>query len=115
MAEVERCGHVSCFMDVEHVPQSPQVHLHFLTDEYEHSLTGFWKVELCCHGCGQALLVYYTTPRGRAVGAQAAIRARFERQHRSCPNRRGDRVCLDYRSRVDLLDLRPKKRRWRMT
>lgn len=108
MAEAS-CGHASCWMEVDSEPNSPQVHLHFLTENDEYLMTGYWKIELCCHGCARSVLVYYYTPRGKEADEHVRIRSDFLEQHRSCPNRNYEAVCSDYRSGIELLDLRERQ------
>jgi len=47
------------FMETDYLEDAPQVHLHFLTGPEEYRDLGYGRVELCCHGCGAGLLVYY--------------------------------------------------------
>jgi hypothetical protein len=74
-------------MEVDYMDGSPQVHLHFLTEEAEFNENGYGRLELCCHGCGEALLVLYKDEGSRSDRNYAE----------SCP---------DYRRSFKTVDLR---------
>ena len=96
-------------IDSSFMEAAPQVHLHFLTDEEEYETLGFSKLELCCHSCGAAQLIYYfgSTDQGRLL----EVRDAFVKSHQKCPNRRYEHSCPEFRSSITVLDLRGKAKR----
>lgn len=105
-ATVLGCGHANQLMDVNSIKNIPQVHLHFLSDDGEENA----RVELCCHGCGDSLLMYYSDDT-RRLTKHKQVRDRFVRLHANCPNREYERNCPNYRSAFKVIDLRTKRRR----
>lgn len=106
-AEVHACGHAyHLFEEVDFMEKSPQVHVHFLTSDKEFKSTGTGKIELVCHGCGEAVLLTYS-----AVGPSINIRRRFEKKHAGCQNRGYEENCPNYRSSVQFVDLRKKPKK----
>lgn len=106
-AEVHACGHAyHLFEEVDFMEKTPQVHLHFLTSDKEFKRTGTGKIELVCHGCGQALLLMYNVK-----GPDITVRRSFEKQHAKCPNRGYEDGCPNYRSQVTVLDMRKKPKK----
>ena len=103
-AEVLSCGHAHHLMEVDYMDGTPQVHLHFLTEDKEFEETGYGRVELCCHGCGASVLVLYTDEEVKAKHLK--IRNQFQTDHRFCPNRTYETSCPDYRRTSRLMDLR---------
>lgn len=103
-----RCGHASHLMEVDCMGNSPQVHLHFLTEPFEAQLCGFHKLELCCHGCGESILVYYYEPGTEEALGPEHLKARdeFVQAHEACQNRGYENHCPNYRSSTKILDLR---------
>jgi len=99
-------------MDIDSIEGCPQVHVHFLTDDLEYSYIGFSKVEICCHGCGEAVLVYYDAP-GKDDTRHIELRDSFVKKHKLCPNRGYDELCPNARSKMEVVDLRdaPPRRR----
>lgn len=110
-AEVVGCGHACQLFKVDYLSDSPQVHLHYLTDDEEFTHLGYGRMEMCCHGCGTSLLVFY--PERLSRRQQLSIRNGFEKKHVKCPNRNYERHCSNYRSAFQLLDLRVKQTRRR--
>lgn len=108
MAAVLGCGHANQLFDVDYMDASPQVHLHFLTDEEEYDSLGYGRMELCCHGCGASTLVYYD--RGRTRRQHLAMRDRFAKKHEKCPNMKFEDHCPNYRSSFETADVRRKGR-----
>lgn len=104
-ATVLGCGHASTLMEVNSIKNAPQVHLHFLSDEGE----GDARVELCCHGCGASLLMYYWEDSKRAT-RHKQVRNDFVRKHVGCQNREYERDCPNYRSSFKVIDLRTRRR-----
>lgn len=107
-----KCGQASHLMDIESMDGSPQVHLHFLTDDLEYSYIGFSKVEICCHGCGESVLVYYDVP-GKEDTRHIELRDQFTTKHRRCPGRDYEERCPNFRTKMEVIDLRdaPSRRR----
>lgn len=83
--------------------ESPQVHFHILTEPQDLALTGHYKVELCCHGCGESLLVMYTDPLDPRLPTS---KGRFVHKHLKCPDFGFDIWCPDVRKNALTLDLR---------
>ena len=112
-AEVWGCGHACHLMEIDYIEESPQVHVHFLTDATEYKLLGYGKVELVCHGCGECMLVYYNTETGN-TSKHRKLRNSFARKHEKCPNQEFESHCPNYRANFSFVDLRmpPKARRW---
>lgn len=104
-------GLVRELIDSNFIESAPQVHLHFLTDEEEYEALGYGKLELCCHGCGTALLVYYTENEKTDLERHVRIKSAFTEGHKECANRGYEHVCPGHRSSVTVLDMReaPKK------
>jgi hypothetical protein len=110
-----KCGHASHLIGEENIDiidGAPQVHLHFLTDDLEYSYIGFSKVEICCHGCGESVLVYYDTP-GKDDTRHIELRDSFTMKHKHCPDRNYEERCPNFRTRIEVVDLRdvPSRRR----
>lgn len=103
-AEVLGCGHAHHLMEVDYMDGSPQVHLHFLTEEAEFSENGYGRLELCCHGCGEAILVLYRDEGFRS--AHLKVRNEFHQKHKACPDRNYAESCPDYRRSFKTVDLR---------
>jgi hypothetical protein len=108
-AEVLGCGHASQLFRVEYMDGSPQVHLHFLTDDEEYSRSGEGKVELVCHGCGESLLVRYDNSGSKKQFL--SIRNRFRDDHAKCQNRSFEHSCPDYRRSFKSIDVRHSDRK----
>ena len=103
-AEVLGCGHASQLFKVEYLEGTPQVHLHYLTDDDELARDGFGRIEFVCHGCGDAMLLLYDDSNSRR--RYLAIRNKFRDQHRRCSNRSFEHHCPDYRRTSKVLDVR---------
>lgn len=110
MADVLERGHADKLFDVDYMEGSPQVHLHFLTDEDEYVRLGYGKMELCCHGCGQSVLVLYD--KSKSKRQHLALRNNFKKRHSGCPNKQYDSKCPNYRSSIEVLDVRSTMRRY---
>ena len=99
------------FMETDYLADMPQVHLHFLTGPDEYREMGFGRVELCCHGCGVAMLVLYNdSADGSGRASHLAVTDSFAEVHASCVNRHFENSCPAYRSAVDVTDLRTRRR-----
>lgn len=105
------CGHAAHLMEVDKFEGSPQLHLHFLTEQYEHELIGYFKVEFCCHGCGTSKLIYYMESEDGASPRHMELKSNFEKKHKNCPNRNYEHLCPNYRSSCEVIDMRPVRRR----
>ena len=101
-AQVFGCGHASQLFKVEFLAGSPQVHLHFLTDDDEYAVTGEGKIELVCHSCGESMLLIYDESGSRR--RYLAVRNKFRDRHTKCVNRGYDKKCPDYRSSTKVQD-----------
>ncbi len=103
-----QCGHASHLLDISVLDDAPQIHIHFLTEEYEEELYGVSKLEFCCHGCGKSLLVYYAEPQeDEDIGDEhEKVRASFVDDHRFCPNRDYENLCPNHRTSFEVKDLR---------
>jgi hypothetical protein len=99
------------FMETDYLADAPQVHLHFLTGPSEYRELGFGRVELCCHGCGTALLAYYNdSVDGVGRASHLELCDEFARDHLACPNRGYEEGCPTYRSAIGVRDLRTRNR-----
>ena len=99
------------FMETDYLADAPQVHLHFLTGPEEYRELGYGRVELCCHGCGAALLVYYNdSADGPGRASHLRLTDQFAREHLGCKNRGFEKRCPAYRSSMGLADLRTRNR-----
>lgn len=103
-AEVIGGGHACSLFKSEYIKSAPQVHIHFLTDDDEYQREGQGKVELVCHGCGEALLLLYDTSGSRR--RFMAVRNQFRDKHQACPNRGYEKSCPDYRRATQTMDVR---------
>ena len=116
-ASVLGCGHASHLMDVNILKTAPQIHLHFLTDKEEYALLGYGKVELCCHGCGASLLMYYIEGSAQQR-AHLKVRDEFQKVHQRCPMILSPGHCHNWRSRFDIVDIRkstePQSQEWKL-
>lgn len=107
MARVIGCGQaVHLFEEVSHIHGSPQVHLHFLTDESDYKALGHGKVELCCHGCGHSVLVLYTEHGRPSDKVHIELRNSFVEKHKECVNRNYEKTCPNFRSKFEVADIR---------
>ena len=106
-ATVPGCGHACHMMEINFIEASPQIHLHFLTGEDEHKALGFGRVELCCHGCGESLLVLYDDSGKKG---HLKLKRDFRKKHEHCPNHGAGYAgyCPNYRSSFQVADLRAK-------
>jgi hypothetical protein len=103
-AEVHACGFAyHLYEEVDFMEKSPQIHVHFLTSDKDLKRVGHGKIELVCHGCGKAILLMYNTK-----GPDISVRRDFEKKHAKCPNHGYEDSCPNYRSRIDILDMRKK-------
>jgi hypothetical protein len=103
-ASVLGCGHASQLFKVDFLDGTPQVHLHYLTDDSEYKRQGFGRLELVCHGCGCSQLVYYDDSKPRR--SHIAVRNTFQRHHKKCQNRGYEEYCSNYRRTMDVIDMR---------
>lgn len=111
-----KCGHASHLMEINTIDGAPQVHLHFLTEDLEYSFIGFSKIELCCHGCGESVLIYYDKYAKDEADTKVSLEIRdsFTSKHKRCPNRNYEERCPNFRTKFDIIDLRaapPKKKK----
>ena len=104
-AKVLGSGQVREMIDSNYIEAAPQVHLHFLTDDTEYAQLGYGKLEICCHGCGEAMLIYYNDDDPNTA-SHMGIRDGFTAKHHECKNRRFEEECPTYRSKVTILDMR---------
>jgi hypothetical protein len=104
-------GLVRELIDSNFIESAPQVHLHFFSDEEEYEALGYGKLELCCHGCGTALLVYYTENEKTDLEQHVRIRDAFTEGHKECVNRGYEHVCPEHRSSIAVLDMRTTSKR----
>lgn len=100
-AVVMGCGHACHLFEINIFEDAPQVHLHFLTDAMD---IGYEKVEICCHGCGTSVLLYYSDDA--KPKANCRLRDNFLALHRDCPNVKYESWCPNYRSSFHRVDLR---------
>ncbi len=100
-----KCGHASHLMEVDLISEAPQIHLHFLTDSSEFDLTNFLKAEICCHGCGTSVLLYYGE-QSNTDTRHLVLKDEFVKSHKSCPNRKYEDNCPNFRSTVSIVDIR---------
>lgn len=99
------------FMETDYLADLPQVHLHFLTGPDEYREMGFGRVELCCHGCGAAVLVLYNdSADGSGKASHLEVTDAFADKHSGCANRHFEQSCPAYRSTIEVTDLRTRRR-----
>jgi hypothetical protein len=108
-AQVLGCGHASQLFKVEYLEDTPQVHIHYLTEDEEVERDGFGKIEFVCHGCGAAMLLVYDANISRR--SSLAIRNRFRADHMKCPDLGYEKICPDYRRTSKVVDVRRKLKR----
>ena len=110
-AQLLGSGQAFDIIDSSYLKEAPQVHLHFMTDEKEYAANGSAKLELCCHGCGAATLLYYLEYGSPDAADRKSLKVRdeFSKQHKNCPNRGYDKLCPNYRASIKVIDLRPAK------
>lgn len=108
-ATVLGCGHTSHLhlSDIKVLLATPHIHQHFWTGLAEYQELGYGKVELCCHGCGASLLVYYR--HEETPDRHQQIQNTFIETHKYCPNHGYQRSCPDWRSSFTVLDIRQTK------
>lgn len=98
----------------------PHVHRHYLTTDEDSDLLGFAAMELCCHGCGRAVVVKYVLPsleetdrllaalpedeRGRGLGKPRALIEQFQSDHVGCGGIGGNFLCPPARGKTQFLD-----------
>lgn len=100
------------YMDIDYLEDAPQVHLHFLTGPDEYRDLGYGRVELCCHGCGAAVLVLFNlSAEGEGRASHQQVSDAFAKVHAGCANRHFERACPAYRSSMKVADLRTRQRR----
>jgi hypothetical protein len=101
-------GHAHELLESNFIEAAPQVHLHFLTGEDEYNQLGYAKLELCCHGCGAATLIYYNEEGHTEADVQRHMKMRddFTLLHARCPNRGYEKSCPDHRTSLNLVDMR---------
>lgn len=109
MAEVWQCGHAWHLFEIKQVDRAPHVHVHFLTDKEELESLGHCRVEFCCHGCADSLLVLCDKET-----SLEDIGAAYTDEHLKCALLDVDIACLDFRSKLSTLDLRSSKRKGRV-
>lgn len=103
-ASVHGCGHASRLFKMDYFARSPQVHMHYLTDDDEFTREGFGKIELVCHGCGCSKLVYYDDSKSKK--SHISVRNSFWKRHEDCKNRNYENCCPDYRREIEIVDMR---------
>lgn len=104
-ATVLGCGHASHLFEAVYLDGTPNVHVHFLTDEKEFRENGFGQMELVCHACGAAQLIIYDEDHSQVKHVR--LRTLFRDQHLKCSgNFEGS--CPDYRRSIEVLDVRRK-------
>ena len=102
-------GDSGALFETVHIGETPQLHIHFLSDEDEFEELGYFKFELCCHGCGASWLLYCT----ETDSARKHVRVRnlFIKEHEGCPDRNYQFECPNYRSSFQRIDLRSKAKK----
>lgn len=112
-ATVIGCGHTAHLQifPISFVIEAPHIHLHFLTSEDEFKELCYSKVEMCCHGCGASVLVYYRDTDN--VDRQTQTRDEFTQLHSKCPNHNYQSTCPDWRTSTRIIDLRCRSTAWK--
>jgi hypothetical protein len=103
-ASVHGCGHASQLFKMDYFERSPQVHMHYLTDDDEYVRDGFGRIEFVCHGCGCSALVYYDDSKSKK--SHVTVRNSFWKKHAQCENRNYEKNCPDYRRTIEVVDMR---------
>lgn len=100
---------------VRYLTESPQIHLHYLKTDDEAARDGWSETEICCHGCGVAVIIRFDMPSADVeIPADGDPRLcgekeRFQDRHRSCPMIGGAFLCPLERKSVSVIDLRGKQ------
>jgi hypothetical protein len=89
---------------VYYLTETPQVHLHYLMTDAEADAAGWSRVEMCCHGCGAAVVLTFAWPQRK--DALRPERDRFQDAHRACPDLSGGVLCPLDRTSMVHVDLR---------
>lgn len=108
-ATIAGCGHPECFHTTEYITKSPQIHIHFLTEDASYKELGYGTMELCCHGCGQSLLLYYNDLTMRKKNP-IPMKTAFKKAHKDCPNFDYEERCPPIRLGIEVKDLRIEKK-----
>ena len=103
-ASVHGCGHASQLFKMDYFERSPQVHMHYLTEDDEYRREGFGRIEFVCHGCGDSKLVYYDNSKSKR--SHVGVRDAFWKLHSKCKNRNYENHCPDYRHAIEVVDMR---------
>jgi len=109
MAKVWECGHAWHFFEIKQVDVAPHIHIHFLTDKEESEAIGYCRVEFCCHGCSDSLLVLCDKET-----VLTGVGETYTEEHLKCALPDVDIACLDFRASLRTLDLRTSKRRGKL-
>lgn len=104
--------HVRDVPHVTYLTDTPQVHIHYRTDDATMDEQGYGEAELACHGCATALVVRYAAlPPSAAIPVEGldslrAVRDTFQSQHRACVALGPTFLCPPERRTVSMVDLR---------
>lgn len=85
--------------------EAPQIHIHLLTTDEEFKERGWGTHEICCHGCGASLLIYFDNNDSSLLSLPRRI---FFEEHKNCPDFGYATWCPGYRTKFYSLDLRGK-------
>lgn len=89
---------------VKYLAETPQIHIHYLHTDEEAGTQGFSRAELCCHGCGAAVVLTFAFPL--PDGSLHRHLEAFTTEHRDCPDVGGAMLCPLARTSTVHLDLR---------
>ena len=106
-ASILGCGHSAQLFEVHFMAGTPQVHLHFMTEDDFNVPDHHGTLELCCHGCGASQLVFFEPHRiGKTRHQEVSVL--FQRAHQTCHDDDYSVHCPNYRHSIEIVDLRGK-------
>jgi hypothetical protein len=97
-----------------YLTDTPQIHIHYRTDDRMMDAQGYGEAEVACHGCATALIVRYPSlPPAEEIGdgwePLLMVRREFvaeHGEHRGFWSSAGHILCPPERKHVSTLDLR---------
>jgi len=98
-----------------YLTETPQIHIHYRTDDEQMDAQGYGEAELCCHGCATALVVRYPpAPPAWTIPEEGWPKLRKVRNdfvaehgdHKGFWSAAGHTLCPPERRKVTTLDLR---------
>lgn len=101
-ANVLGCGAAHHLMEVHEYQRMGHIHVHNLSTADDLKTYGVGRSELCCHGCGESVLILFV-----ATTNTSPARDNFANRHKQCFRTAPKRdKCSNYRSQFFTQDLR---------